>query len=388
MSGAKIVVAPNGFKESLTAFDACLAISRGVRLAWPEAEIVERPLADGGDGTLEVLVASTGGTIRHAKVLDPLGREVRASFGILGDGTTGVVEMSRASGLALLAKKERNPLQTTSIGTGQLIRAALDAGMKRLVVGIGGSATNDAGMGMAQALGARFRDGGGVPLEPVGKNLEKVRQVDLSELDARLADVEITVACDVENPLYGPNGAAYVYAPQKGACPTDVERLDKGLRCWAEAVEGTVRRSFADQPGMGAAGGLGAALAALLGAELKSGVELVMDLYGLDADLRGSCLAVTGEGKLDDQTVFGKAPALFAARAKKAGVPTVAIAGSIEGDRDKFREKGISACFSMATAPMTLDACMARAETLLTATSEEVIRLFRSGRKLGEPQWS
>jgi len=381
MSGAKILVAPNSFKESLSAFEASSAISSGVHSAWPEAEVVERPLADGGDGTMDVLISATGGRMCHADVSDPLRREVESCFGVLGDGITGVVEMARASGLALLAPEERNPSLTTTMGTGELIRAALDVGIERLIVGVGGSATNDAGMGMAHALGVRFKDSLGRTLDPVGKSLERISTVDLSGLDPRLAGLQVTVACDVKNPLFGPKGAAQVYARQKGATSIEVEFLDGGLRRWAEVIERDLRRNVADLPGAGAAGGLGAGLAAFLDAELKSGVDIVMDAYELDSDLRDASLALTGEGRLDEQTAYGKAPAVLADRAKRMGVPVVAIVGVIEGNIQKLQERGISACFSLTPGPMDLETCLAEADVLLTRVTEEVIRLFHSAKR-------
>jgi len=374
---AKVVVAPNSFKESLGACRAAAAMSRAVRVAWPEADVVERPLADGGDGTMEVLVSATGGRRMTVSVLDPLGRPIESAWGILGDRVTGIVEMAQASGLALLSEGERDPWNTSTEGTGQIILKALDEGIRTLILGIGGSATHDAGMGIAHALGARFLDDQGRPLAPAGRNLERVCSLDLSGLDPRLKETRITVACDVDNPLYGPSGAAYVYARQKGASLEVTRRLDQGTKRWCEVVEGTLGMSLSLLPGAGAAGGTAAGLVAFLGARLRPGVEMVMDAYDLDDDLKGACLGLTGEGRLDDQTLRGKAPILFAERARNMNVPVVAIAGSVRGPMASFRQRGMTACFSLTPGPMDLQYCKEHADILMSQVTEEVIRLFK-----------
>ena len=342
----KIAIVPNAFKGSLTAAQAAGCIERGFRKALPDICTVKIPMADGGDGTVLAIVEATGGRQVKCLVCDPLGRKIRSSFGVSGDGQTAVIEMASASGLALLKPSERNPLLTSSHGTGELIRAALDLKVKEILVGIGGSATNDGGMGMARALGARFLDERNRELADNGGALIKLASIDISRLDKRLKHTNILVACDVDNPLYGPRGAARVYGPQKGATREMVNQLDAGLKRLAAVIKKDLGIKIDKLPGAGAAGGMGAGLVAFLDARMCPGVEIVSDAIGLESKLAGCDLVVTGEGRLDGQTAFGKAPAGVAKVARKLGIPVIAICGSLSPDAGKVRAIGIAAFFS------------------------------------------
>jgi glycerate kinase len=295
----RVVVAPDSFKGSLSAIDAARAMERGVLAAWPDAEVVKVPIADGGEGTVAAMVMATGGALRETTVRGPLGEPVRAPWGVLGDGETAVIEMAAASGLPLVPEDRRDPRVTTTHGTGELIRSALDAGFRRLVVGIGGSATNDGGTGMARALGIRFLDASGRELPAGGAALASLATIDLSGVDRRLASAEILVACDVDNPLTGPRGASAVYGPQKGATPAMVRELDAALERLAVVARAATGRDVAAAPGAGAAGGLGAGLLFFTPARLVPGVELVLGAARFEDHVRGASLVLTGEGRSD-----------------------------------------------------------------------------------------
>jgi len=385
----RILVCPNAFKGSLTAPEAAEAVRAGIeraaeRLAVEGAPFRDEiavdllPLADGGDGTLQTLVAATGGTTVPCRVTGPLGESVDAAWGRLGGAESGtaVIEMALASGLALLWPEQYDPRRATTRGTGELMRAAMDAGCRKIIVGIGGSATNDGGAGMASALGARFLDVNGQELEPGGAALAKLASVDLTGM--RLPqDVSVVVACDVDNPLYGPEGASAVYGPQKGATPEIVRELDLALEHYAGIVEQTTGKSVAEAPGSGAAGGLGAGLLAFCSAEMRSGLDLAMELTGFDARLKASNLAITGEGRLDSQTVRGKVVAGVVRRARQARVPVVALAGSLEeGAEAALISLGLSAACSIVDRPMTVEQAMADAYTLLSDAAERVVRVL------------
>jgi glycerate kinase len=384
----RILICPNAFKGSLTAMEAADSIRIGIEKAvvgltregapFREPVAVDLlPLADGGDGTLQTLVAATGGTIVPCRVTDPLGRPVEAAWGRLGgaESDTAVIEMALASGLALLRPDERDPRRASTYGTGELMRAALDAGCRKLIVGIGGSATNDGGAGMAEALGARFLDSGGAPLEPGGAALARLAAIDLSGM--RLpGDTEIFVACDVDNPLVGPEGASTVYGPQKGATPEMVQELDAALAHFAAVVEQQMGKSVARTPGSGAAGGLGAGLLAFCGAQMRSGLDLAMELTEFDARVRACSLVITGEGRLDGQTVRGKVIAGVARRARAAGVPVVALCGSVEeGAELALRPIGLNVAFSILDRPMTVEDAMRDASRLLSNSAERLVRM-------------
>jgi glycerate kinase len=382
----RILICPNAFKGSLTAAAAAEAIRAGVARWSAEAggalrgEAVETdllPLADGGDGTLATLVAASGGDIVPARVRGPLGAPVDAAWGRLGGerADTAVVEMALASGLALLRAEERDPRRASTYGTGELIRAALDAGCRRIVVGIGGSATNDGGAGMASALGARLLDGAGRELEPGGAALSRLATVDVSRF--RLPpDATIFVASDVDNPLCGPQGASAVYGPQKGADLAAVRELDAALAHYAQVLREQLGVDVANVPGSGAAGGLGAGLLAFCRAEIRSGLELAMEVTGFESRLRACRLAITGEGRLDSQTARGKVVAGVARAARAAGVPAIALAGSIEeGAEAALRAIGLTAALPILDGPLSLEEAMQAAATLLEAAAERAMRL-------------
>ncbi len=387
--GMRVLVCPDKFKGSLTASQAAEAVAWGFSRGWPEAECVLCPLADGGEGTLEVLVRATGGRLVEVEVTGPLGERRRAPLGLCGDGRTAVVEMAAASGLELIPPDLRDPLRTTTAGTGDLIRAALDLGATRVIVGIGGSGTNDGGTGMASALGARFLDGEGKALPPGGGNLRRLESIDLSGLDPRLREVEIVVASDVDNPLLGPEGASRVYAPQKGASPEDVEILEEGLARLAEVVRTRLSvpagkgetgpgQDLALLPGAGAAGGLGFGLMAFLGAEMRPGIEVVMEAVGFD-DLLASCrLAITGEGRVDGQTAHGKTVIGVARRAGERKVPVLVLAGEIAPGAEALHRSGVTAMISIARGPLAREESLRRAGPLLSSASREVALLLRS----------
>ena len=324
----RVVVAPQSFKGSADAVAVASAIARGVRRALPDASVEEMPLADGGEGTVRALVRATKGTLRTARVRDPLLREVRAEWGVLGDGTTAIVEMAAASGLPLLTALERDPRITSTRGTGELILAAAASGAHRIVIGIGGSATNDGGAGMARAIGYRFLDAEGNDLPEGGAALASLARID-GQTDPRLVRPAIEVACDVRNPLLGPEGASAIYGPQKGATPEVVAELDRALARYADVIEGFVGRSIRDVPGSGAAGGLGAGLLAFLDARLVSGADLVLRAVDFTKHLKGAGLVITGEGRIDRQSGFGKLTGAVAAAAHRAGIPVAGVAGSV-----------------------------------------------------------
>lgn len=378
----KVVIAPQAFKGSISALDAATAMCKGVLRVVPDAETVLVPVADGGDGTLETLVEGSSGDVRTSEVTGPLGETITAPWGALGDGTTAVIEMARTSGLALVPIEKRDPRVTTTRGLGDAIREALDAGFRRFVIGIGGSATNDAGAGMAQALGVRLLDSKGRDLPYGGAALAKLSRIDLSGLDPRASQAEFLVACDVNNPLTGPEGASAIYGPQKGATPEIVEQLDVALRNFAEVVNRDVGADVDGVPGAGAAGGLGGGLIAFLEAELSAGVDIVLETVGLDACLEGADFVLTGEGCLDYQTVYSKAPIGVAARAKTRGIPVVAISGSLGERYREVHHHGIDAAVAITSFPMTLDEATEQAAGLIEQATEEAMRLMKVGARV------
>src|SRR5438309_3162402 len=340
-SGRRVIVAPQSFKGSADAVAVASAIARGVRRAWPDAIVEEMPLADGGEGTVRALVRATKGLLRIARVHDPLGREIDAEWGVLGDGVTAVVEMAAASGLPLLDVKERDPRIASTRGTGELILAAAMSGAHRIVIGIGGSATNDGGAGMARSFGYRFLDRDGNDLPEGGAALARLARID-GQTDPRLIRPAVEVACDVRNPLLGPEGASAIYGPQKGATPEIVRELDAALARFADVVEAFVGRPIRDVAGAGAAGGLGAGLLAFLDARLVSGAELVLRTVRFDERLVGADLVVTGEGRIDRQSGYGKLTGAVAAAARRAGVPVTAVAGSLGEGHERLGLEAIA----------------------------------------------
>lgn len=378
----RVLLAPDSFKGGLSAAQACAAMAEGLRRAAPEAEIRAIPLADGGEGTTEALVAACGGWIQTVEVTGPLPAErarVEAEIGWLGD-TTAVLEMASASGLPLVSPEGHNPLHTTSYGTGELIAAALNAGAQHLILGLGGSATNDLGAGMAQALGVRFLRADGTAIEEplCGGLLRDVAALDLSGLHPALATCRLEVACDVNNPLLGPLGATAVYAPQKGATPAIAAHLEAGLAHVIALLEKATGRKVRERPGAGAAGGMGAMLMALTSAELRPGIELVLEASGFTAALEGADLVLTGEGRVDAQTAHGKTIHGVARTAAAAGVPVVVLAGEIGPGAGALHELGVSAMVSLVSGPMDLATAMARTPELLADGAEQVMRLVEA----------
>jgi len=368
----KIVIAPDSFKESLSAIEVAGCIEEGFREVFPDATYVKVPIADGGEGTVEALVAATKGRLVNVRVTGPLGDPVEATYGVTGDGATAVIEMAAASGLALVPKAKRNPLLATSFGTGELIRHALDSGLRNFIIGIGGSATNDAGAGMLQALGVHFVDEHGLALQRGGGALSGLSRIDRSELDKRLQESRFLVACDVNNPLTGPRGASCVFGPQKGASPEDVEKLDVNLSVFARVVRRETGVEINSAPGAGAAGGMGAALLAFLDAELKPGIEIVVDAVKLEDAVADADLVITGEGRIDGQSIHGKAPVGVARVAAKHNVPVIGFAGSIGDGAEKVHECGISALFSVVSGPCDLSEAFALATENIRSLSKNV----------------
>ncbi|QNK31486.1 glycerate kinase [Serratia sp. JUb9] len=373
----KVVIAPDSFKESLSALEVATAIERGFRQIYPDARYVKLPMADGGEGTVDAMVAATDGQIVNVTVTGPLGQPVEAFYGLLGDGKTAVIEMAAASGLHLASGDRRDPRITTSFGTGELILAALDRGVSAIILGIGGSATNDGGAGMMQALGVKLLDRQGQPLPAGGAALADLAQIELGALDSRLRRVTITVACDVDNPLCGKQGASAVFGPQKGATPQMVDQLDRALRHYGELLERVTGCGVINAPGAGAAGGMGAALLGMLNAELRPGVEIVVETLRLEAALQDADLVITGEGRLDSQSIHGKTPIGVARVAKRHQRPVIAIAGSLTRDYQVVHQHGIDAAFSVLDRVMTLEEALTDAARNLEVTARNVAAVWR-----------
>jgi len=373
----KVVIAPDSFKESLSALEVAEAIERGFRQIFPQVQYVKLPMADGGEGTVDSMVAATGGEIVTVAVTGPLGQPVQAFYGLLGEGETAVIEMAAASGLHLAPKAQRDPRMTTSYGTGELIQAALDRGVKTIILGIGGSATNDGGAGMMQALGARLLDENRQALPPGGAALAQLAYIDLSGVDPRLQQVSITAACDVDNPLCGANGASAVFGPQKGATPEMVTQLDAALRHYGTLLEQATGREVINAPGAGAAGGMGAALLGMLNARLRPGIEIVIETLQLEEALRDADLVITGEGRLDSQSIHGKTPIGVAREAKRFGLPVIGIAGSLSKDYQVVHQHGIDAAFSVLDRVVSLEEALAEAADNLEVTARNVAAVWR-----------
>ncbi len=376
MNIIKILIAPDSFKESLSAVNVAKYLEVGLKKANSDFDIVKLPMADGGEGTVRSLIAATNGNLVKEKVKGPLANEVEAFYGILGNGKTAVIEMAAASGLPLVPVKKRNPGKTTTYGTGELIKSALERGIEKIIIGIGGSATNDCGVGMAQALGAKILNSKGQQISFGGENLSKIKRIDLSSLDNRIEDVEIKIACDVDNPLYGKNGAAYVYAPQKGATKEQVKKLDKGLHHISEIIRRDLLKNVSKIPGAGAAGGLGAGLMAFLDAKLRPGIEIVIEASKIRDKLEDIDLVITGEGKIDSQTIAGKTPIGVAKVAKEKDISVIGIAGTIGSEAEKIYDHGIDVFFSIIDSPITLDEAIDRTSDLLISTGENIGRFI------------
>jgi len=377
----RVVIAPDSFKECLAAADVCRAVAEGWRAVYPDAELDLVPMADGGEGTVDALVAATGGEKRFRVVTGPLGDPVEAAYGILPSpspsGKTAVIEMASASGLALVPPKRRDPLVTTTRGTGELIRDALDHGATTIIVGIGGSATNDGGAGMAQALGYSLSDANGLELPPGGAALARLAHIEASGKHPGLARCAVRVACDVQSPLCGPAGASRMFGPQKGATPAAVEELDAALHHFAGIVESQLGVSIMHIPGGGAAGGLGAGLVAFTGARLESGVAIVAEACRLGSRMVGADLVITGEGRMDAQTVHGKTPVGVARLAREQRVPVIAFTGALGSGWKQLHDEGIAAIFPLADGPISREESLARTCELLRDRAESVARLWR-----------
>lgn len=380
----RVMLAPDSFKGSLSAVEVADTMEKAVLKLYEDAEFEKVPLADGGEGTVDALIVATGGEKINVEVSDPLGRQINSFFGILGDGETAVVEMAAASGLPLLKEEEKNPLVTTTYGTGELIKAALDRGCSKLIIGIGGSATNDGGMGMARALGVRFLDSSGNELEPGGASLLDLQQIDVSGIDDRLKNVSTEVACDVDNPLCGPRGASAIYGPQKGASPQDVEVLDGALANYAEVLKKRLNIHVKDIPGAGAAGGLGAGLLAFLNGNLKPGIDIVLQAANFSEKVRECQLVLTGEGKIDEQTAFGKAPVGVAREAKKFNLPVIGFAGVLGERYQNVYEKGIDVVLANVQEITDLSQALENADSWLFESVERAMRLIKIGNILRE----
>ena len=372
----KIVIAPDSFKDSLSAEKVADAIAAGLADVMPHAQLVKCPMADGGEGTVEAIVAAGNGQLRRNHVQGPLGAPVEAHWGWLPDSHTAIIEMAEASGLQLLKPEQRNACITSTFGTGELIKAALDAGARRVILAIGGSATNDAGAGALQALGLGLFDAQGNSLPRGGLALAHVARIELSGLDPRLAEVRFEIAADVNNPLCGEHGASAIFGPQKGASAEQVQLLDQALRHFADHCANVLPKDVRHEPGSGAAGGLGFAAKAFLGAQFRAGVEVVAELVGLAEAVKGADLVITGEGRFDAQTLRGKTPFGVASIARAEGVPVVVLAGTLGEGYQALYEHGINAAFAIASGPMTLQDACARAAPLLTDRARDIARLL------------
>lgn len=372
----KIVIAPDSFKESLTALEVANAIEAGFKQIYPDAEYVKIPMADGGEGSVQSLVDATGGAFVEVAVTAPLGNPTTGFLGISGDKQTAFIEMAAASGLHLVPMEQRNPLNTTSYGTGELIKKALDLGVKKILLGIGGSATNDGGVGMLQALGISFKDSNGQEIGRGGGALSQIVSISTENLDSRLAQVTFEVACDVNNPLCGPTGASAIFGPQKGATPAMVAELDKGLVHFARQVEQQLGIAIADKPGAGAAGGMGGGLLLLPNTQLKAGVQIIIEATKLAEHVKDADLVITGEGRMDAQSIAGKTPVGVARTAKQFGKPVIAIVGCLREDYQVVYQHGIDAVFPIIRNLGTLEETLAKGQENLISSAVNVARLL------------
>jgi len=378
----KIVIAPDSYKESLSAADVASAIESGFREIYPDAEYVKLPVADGGEGTVDAMVAATQGRVISVNVTGPLGEPVAGFYGVSGDERCAFIEMAAASGLELLSPEQRNPLKTTSWGTGELIHHALDLGVKRIIIGLGGSATNDGGAGMVQALGAKLLTADNQQIPYGGAGLETLAKIDISELDSRLAHCQIDVACDVTNPLTGAEGASAVFAPQKGATAEMVVQLDGALAHYARCIEQDLAINVLTLEGGGAAGGLGAALYAFCGATLRPGIDIVTEALHLDALVADASLVITGEGRMDSQTIHGKVPVGVARVAKRYHIPVIGIAGSLTADVGVVHQHGVDAVFSVLYRICSLNDALAQAGDNVRMAARNIAAVVKIGQTL------
>lgn len=372
----KYVVAPDSFKESMTAKEVCNAMEKGIKKADPAAEVIKVPMADGGEGTVDSLVDATHGQRVIVEVTGPLGNKISAYYGILGNGTTAVIEMAKASGLEIVEKKKRNPMITTTFGTGELIRDALDHNVKEIIIGLGGSSTNDGGSGMAQALGAKLLDQNNHQIPFGGGNLDKLDKIDISNLDSRLRDVKIILASDVTNPLIGKEGASRVFGPQKSATPEMVEKLENNLQHYAKIVKRDLNKDVASVSGAGAAGGLGAGLMAFTTCEMRQGVDLAIEVTKLEDKIRDTDYVFTGEGGTDFQTKFGKTPYGVAKLGKKYHKPVISLAGYLGEGIDSLYSEGFTAIFGIIPGACDLSTALKNGPSNVARTTENIVRLL------------
>ena len=372
----KFILAPDSFKESMTAKEACISMENGIRKVINDATCIHVPMADGGEGTVDALIESTNGNLHEVEVTAPLGNKVKAKFGILGDGKTAVIEMAEASGIHLVKLEDRNPLLTTTFGTGELIKYALDMNIERIIIGLGGSATNDGGVGMLQALGASFKDSDGKEIAFGGGVLKDLCTIDLSGFDKRIYDVKIEVACDVKNPLTGENGASFVFGPQKGGNKETLEELDSNLKHYAEVVKRDIGKEIDKVEGAGAAGGLGSALIGFCNGKLESGIDLVIKHSNLEDKVRKADFVFTGEGSIDFQTKFGKTPIGVAKIAKKYNIPVIAFGGRIGEGIDELYSLGIDSVIGITPGVISLDEALSKGKDNLEISTENVVRIL------------
>lgn len=372
----KIIVSPDSFKGSLSAIEVANSMKEAILSVDPSIEVVQMPVADGGEGTIDAITSCVSAVVQEVEVSGPMGEKAVACYAILENGRTAVIEMAQASGLPMVPVEQRNPYSATTYGTGQLMKDALDKGCRKMIIGIGGSATNDGGAGMLQALGASFRNKNGKELAPGGADLLHLAEIDMTNFDTRIFDTEITVACDVTNPLTGENGASFVYGPQKGATPEMVRTLDQALSHFAKMSAATLGKDVSEYPGTGAAGGLGFALIAYCKAKFEAGIDLVLDVCGFEKELEEADLILTGEGRIDGQSVQGKVLYGIGTRAKEQGVPVVAIGGAVRSDSEALLAHGITAMFSIANGPMTLEYAMEHGYELIAQVTKNAVRIF------------
>jgi glycerate kinase len=374
----RFVVAPDSYKGSLSAIEVANIMEAGIKEVYHQAVVEKIPIADGGEGTVDAFLTAVGGKKIELEVKGPLGEKIPSYFGILPNGKTAVVEMAAASGLPLVPKGKENPLITTTYGTGELLKAALDEGVEEIIIGIGGSATNDGGIGMAQALGVKLYDKAGKEVGFGGGELKKIHRIDTHALDPRIQQTRIVVACDVDNPLYGPKGAAYVFAPQKGADPEMVKALDEGLRHYGERLNTELSMDIQAIPGAGAAGGLGAGLLAFLQAKLMPGIDIIIEYTNLEEKIKFADIVITGEGRTDFQTAHGKAPVGIAKLAKKYQKPVLCISGGLGEQYEAVYDQGIDACFSIVPGPVSLDEAMVQGEDYLKNQVRNICKMLRA----------
>lgn len=378
----KIVLAPDSFKGTLSSMEIINHLEKAAKDCIGPVEIVKVPIADGGEGTVDALVMATNGEYRNVEVMGPLpAQKVTAKYGIINNKTA-VIEMAEASGLTLVEEEQKDPLLTTTYGTGQMIKAALDEGIRDFIIGIGGSATNDGGIGAAQALGIRFLDGGNMEVGFGGQELSRIKDIILEDMDSRIKESKITVICDVNNPLIGSKGATAVYGPQKGVTEANFGILESGMESYQVLIKEKTGLDMAQIPGSGAAGGLGAALVTFFGATLKAGIDAVLDFVNFDDLVKDADLVVTGEGRIDGQSIYGKVPVGVAQRCKPLNIPVVAIVGGMGSDAHKVYDYGIDSIMTTVNSPMVLGEALSRADELMADAAERLFRFIRVGMRL------